>query len=303
MTPPGEEESDPSDNAVSNSEESVPNDSNTDTEPSFADCSGVYQVETDQIDGQPNTPVSQEAGDPQATENNEYEVQKTKKDSQEEDSKEDPLPILIPIPRKLFSHNPLTNRSKFYSGKVEMKTSGFSHTTVKQNIHLQLSDSWRIPFINNQDLRKMILRLLLGRNIPQKGGHKSAMQKKQKYTPFLPPQYSLPCVERSLIFGRPMRVYYHLPLSERMASQKFCKPSYTKQKTEFKIFVRPMFYVPQVQRRNTFIRKTLEDSLRPPQNIPIVIIGTNNDWKYRCPICGNSFNTLVEFRQHSCRFP
>ncbi|KAM9180588.1 CPX chromosomal region candidate gene 1 protein [Dugong dugon] len=323
MTSPTEEGSDPADNALNNSEEVAPNDCNADIEPSFADLNRVCQMETDQTDREPNTPTSQEDDGSRAAENSEREVQKTQKEPQKENSEDLSLLIQIPIPRKwvflmsglgritylsipvgiINKNNPLTDRSSFYSGKVEMKTSSSCHASINHKSPLQLSVSWRIPFINNHDLRRMILHLLCGRYIPQAGSRPNGVWMKQEYVAFLPRPNALPNGERAIIFGRPLRVYYHRPLIERIASGKFYKSGDTKGKNGFHIFVRPVFCVPRAQLQSTFNRKIFEDHLRYNYNMPIVIIGTNNDWKYLCPICGNTFSTLVEFRQHSCSFP
>uniref|UniRef100_G3UC49 CPX chromosome region candidate 1 n=1 Tax=Loxodonta africana TaxID=9785 RepID=G3UC49_LOXAF len=318
MTSPTEEGGDPADEC--NNSEVALNDCNAEIEPSFADPNRAHQVETDQIDRQPSTPVSQEANGPQAVENIELEVQKTEKEPQEENSKKKPLLIQIPIPRKwvfLMSglgritslsiqveptdkNNP--DSSNFYSDKVEGETNSLCHATINYKIAFQLSISWKIPFISNHDIRRMILHLLCERYISQAGNRPNAMWMKQKYVAFLPRPNGLTNGERAIIFGRPLRLYYHRPITDRITPGKFCKSGNTKGKDGFHIFIRPVFCVPRAQLQNTFNRKAFEDHMRSHPNMPIVIIGTNNSWKYLCPLCGNSFSTWVEFRQHPCSF-
>ncbi|KAL2768481.1 CPX chromosomal region candidate gene 1 protein [Daubentonia madagascariensis] len=324
MTSPTKEGSDPADSALKKSENEAPNDCNTDIEPLSVDPNMISQVETNPVNREPGTTTSQEDVVPQAGENSELEAEKIQEDTEKEDIKEEEsILIQIPIPRKwiflmsgleritnmsiplvnIDKSNSLTDRSRFYSGKVKMKTSNFPYSTINYKIPLQLSISWRIPFINNHEMRRMILRLLCGRHFSQATCRPNTMWVKQKYMAFLPRPNVLTHGERVIIFGRPLRVYYYRPLIERMTSGKFYKSTDTKGKDRFHIFVRPVFYVPQTQIQNTFYRKAFEDHLRSHHNMRVVIISTNNGWKYLCPICGSIFNNFVEFRQHSCSFP
>uniref|UniRef100_A0A8C5ULV3 CPX chromosome region candidate 1 n=1 Tax=Microcebus murinus TaxID=30608 RepID=A0A8C5ULV3_MICMU len=303
MTSPTKEGSDPADNILKNSENEAPNDCNTDIEPLSADTNIISQVENNPINREPDTTTSQEDV-PQAAESSELETEKIQKDTEKENIKEEEsFLIQIPIPRKWIFHSPLTERSRFYSGKVEMKASDFPHSTINYKIPLQLSISWRIPFINNHEIRRMILRLLCGRQFSQSTGRPNTTWVKQKYIAFLPRPNILIHDERAIIFGRPLRVYYYRPLIERMTSGKFYKSTDTKGKDGFYIFVRPVFYIQRTQIQNTFTGKAFENHLRSHHEMRVVIISTNNGWKYLCPICGCSFNNLVEFRQHSCSFP
>ena len=123
-------------------------DYSTDIVSSFADSNMIYQVESSPMNRKLNTPNFLEHALPQAAEKNELEVEGTQKDFQKEDLKEyELLLIQIPIPRKwiflmsglrrithlssplvkLNKSSHLTNRSRFYSGKVEMKTSDSCH--------------------------------------------------------------------------------------------------------------------------------------------------------------------------------
>uniref|UniRef100_A0A8C9AAS4 CPX chromosome region candidate 1 n=1 Tax=Prolemur simus TaxID=1328070 RepID=A0A8C9AAS4_PROSS len=324
MTSPTKEGTDPADSILKNSENEAPNDCNADIEPLSTDPNIISQVENNPINREPDTTTSQEDVVPQAAENSALEAERIQKDTEKEDIKEEESFLIhIPIPRKwiflmsglerirymssplvkIDKNNPLTDRSIFYSGKVEMKTSDFPHSTISYKIPLQLSISWRIPFINNHEIKRMILRLLCGRQFSQSTGHPNAMWVTQKYITFLPHTNILTHDERAIIFGRPLRVYYYCPLIERITSGKFYKSTDTKGKHGFYIFVRPIFYIQWTQIQNTFNGKAFEDHLRSHHNMRVVIISTNNSLKYLCPICGCSFNNLVEFRQHSCSFP
>ncbi|XP_053435226.1 CPX chromosomal region candidate gene 1 protein [Nycticebus coucang] len=324
MTSPAKEVSDPGDSALKNYEDKAPNDCNTDIQPPPADPNIISQVETNPINREPGTSTTQEDIFPQEAENIELEVDTIKKDIEKGDIKgEESLLIQIPIPRKwiflmsgleritsmsiplvkIDKSNTLADRSRFYSGNVDIKASDFRHSGMNYKIPLQLSISWRIPFINNYEIRRMILHLLCGRHFSQATGRPNTLWVKQKYLAFLPRRNVLIHSERAIIFGRPLRVYYYRPLIERMTSGKFYKSMDTKWKDGFHVFVRPVFYVPQTQIQNTFNRKAFEDHLRSYHNMRVVTISTNNGWKYLCPICRSSFNNFVEFRQHSCNFP
>ncbi|XP_077000994.1 CPX chromosomal region candidate gene 1 protein [Tamandua tetradactyla] len=310
------EESDPADNVLKNSEKEALNDCSTDMEPPFTDPNILPQVETDPINRGSDTPMPQEA------ENNNLEAEKTQKDPQKEDSEEESLLISIPIPKKLlflmpglgritymnipvgenYGNSSLIDRLRFYLGKMEIKTSDFDHTTINQKFSLQVSVSWRIPFINSHDMQRMILHLLCGRHFSQAVGHQNTKWRKQQYVAILPHPNVLTYGEGAIVFGRPLRVYYYRPLIERMTSGKFYKSIDTKQKEEFYVFVRPVFYIPPVQFQNSCSTKAFENHFRSHHNVGVVMINTKNGWKYLCPICGNSFNTLLEFRQHYCSF-
>ncbi|XP_057573598.1 CPX chromosomal region candidate gene 1 protein [Hippopotamus amphibius kiboko] len=304
MTSPTKEGSNPADNDLKNLENETPNDSSTDVEPSFADSNMISQVRSSPMNRELDAPTSQEHAVPQAAENDELEVEETQKDSQKEDLKENESFIIqVPIARKWVFLIPLINRARFYSGRVEIRTSDFCHNTINYKISLQLSISWRIPFINNHEMRIMIRSLLCGRHFSQATGHQNTMWVKQKYVTFLLHPNVLAQGERTIIFGRALRVYYYHPLIERLTSGKFYKSTDTKGKDGFHVFVRPVFYIPQAQIQNTFNQKAFEDRLRSHHNMRVVIISTKSGWKYLCPNCRSSFNNLVEFRQHSCIFP
>uniref|UniRef100_A0A7N5KNT5 CPX chromosome region candidate 1 n=1 Tax=Ailuropoda melanoleuca TaxID=9646 RepID=A0A7N5KNT5_AILME len=303
-------------NDLKNSENEVPREHSTDIEHSFADSSIISHVESNPMNRELDTLTTQEHAILQAGEDNEFEVEKTQKDLQQEHLKEESLLIQIPIPRKWIfllsglrritylcispvksdKNNPLTNRTRFYSGKVGMKTSDFYNSTINYKIPLQLSILWRIPLINNHEIRRVILHLLCGRHFSQAASCQNTFFVKLKYIAFLPHPNVLTHGERAITFGRPLRVYYDHPLTERMTSGKLYKSTDAKGKDGFHIFVRTVFYIPQSQIENTLNRKAFQDHLRSHDNMRVVIISTDDVWKYLCPICGSSFNNFVEFR-------
>lgn len=323
MTSPTKEGSDSTDFVLENSENEAPNDCSADVGPSFAESNMISRAESDPRNRELDIPISQEHAVSQPAENNELEVEMDQNDPREDLKEEESHLIQIPIPRKwiflmsglgrithmntplisLDRKNSLIKRVKFYSGNMKKKTSNSCYTTINYKIPFQLSISWRIPFINHREIRRMTLRLLCGRYFSQVAGRHNIMWVKQKYIAFIENPNVLPPVERAIIFRRPLRVYYYRSLIERMASKKMSKPTDTEGKEEFHIFVRPVFYVPQVKFESTFNRKAFEDHLRSHHNMSVVIINTDDGWKYLCPICGICFNNLVEFRQHSCNSP
>ncbi|XP_008698861.2 CPX chromosomal region candidate gene 1 protein [Ursus maritimus] len=282
MTSPTKEPSDTAENDLKNSENEVPHECSTDIEHSFADSSIISHVENNPMNRELDTLTSQEHAILQAVEDNEFEVEKTQKDLQQEHLKEESLLIQIPIPRKLKSdkNNPLTNRTRLHSGKVGVKTSDFYNSTINYKIPLQLSILWRIPFINNHEIRRMILHLLCGRHFSQAASCQNTFLVKLKYIAFLPHPNVLTHGEKAIIFGRPLRVYYYHPLTERMTSGKLYKSTDAKGKDGFHIFVRTVFYIPQSQIENTLNRKAFEDHLRSHDNMRVVIISTDDVWKY-----------------------
>ncbi|KAM4798721.1 CPX chromosomal region candidate gene 1 protein [Urocitellus parryii] len=322
MTSPAKEGSNPADNALKISENEAPNDCSADIEPSFANPSMISQAESNPMNREPSTSNSQEDAVLLTAENIELEAEKIQKDSQKEDASQNSLVVQMPIPRKLIflmsglgritylsipllktdKGNFLSDRPIFYPGKVQIKVNDFCHNIINYKIPLQLSIQWRIPFINNHEIRGMILRLLCGRHFSQTVGHQNSMWMKQKYITFVPRPNVLTHGERTIIFGRPLRVYYYRSLIERMTSGKFYKSS-DKGRDGFQIFVRPGFYIPRTQIQSTSNRKIFENHLRSHHNMRVVIISIDNGWKYLCPICGCCFSNFIEFRQHSCSFP
>ncbi|KAL0588816.1 CPX chromosomal region candidate gene 1 protein-like protein [Plecturocebus cupreus] len=323
MSSPTKEGSDPDENAQKNSENESSNDCNADMESPSADPDMIYQAVINPINREPGTSTAQEDAVPQAAENSELETE-IQKDPREEDIKEEePILLQIPIPRKFVSlisglgrmsylrmllgntgkNGPLNDRSRSHSGKVEMKTNSISHSTMNYKTRFQLTISWRVPFFNNDEIRSMILRLLCGRYFSQAAGCQNTMWVKQKYMACLYHPNSFTHSDRAIIFERPLREQYSQPLTERMTSGKFYKSTDPKGKYRFQIVVSPVVYIPWIQIRCTFNRKGFVDISRSNYNLRVMLIHTNNGWKYFCPICRRTFNTLFELRQHSCNFP
>uniref|UniRef100_A0A0D9RDH9 CPX chromosome region candidate 1 n=1 Tax=Chlorocebus sabaeus TaxID=60711 RepID=A0A0D9RDH9_CHLSB len=299
MSSPTKEGSDTAGNADKNSENEPSNDCSTDIESPSADPNMIYQVETNSINREPGTATSQEDAVPQAAANTELETE-IQKDQREEDIKEEPLLLQIPIPRKLISLMPLNDRSKSHSEKAEMKA---NNCPVNRKIRFRLSTSWRVPFINNHEIRSMILRLLCERYFSQAEECQDTMWVKQNYIACLYHPNSFTHHERTVIFRRPLRVRYHRPLTERMTSGKFCKSTDTKGKYRFRAIVRSVLLVSHVQLQSLFNRKGFVDILRYNHTRKVMIISTNNGWKYFCPICGRLFDTYFELTHHSCCSP
>uniref|UniRef100_G1NXB8 CPX chromosome region candidate 1 n=1 Tax=Myotis lucifugus TaxID=59463 RepID=G1NXB8_MYOLU len=293
MTSPIKEESDAADNALKNSENEASNDCSTDIEP---ESNMISQNDSNLMNRELDIPTSQEHVVLQSAEENKLEVEMNQKDAQE-DLKEESLLIQIPIPRKWISQKPVINRARLRSGKIQRKISDMCYINVNYKIPYQFSISWRVSFINHSERRRMILRQLCERHLPQ-----NTKWIKQKYVAFVVRPNVLNHRVREILFGRPMRVYYYYPLTERIALNIVSKSTGTKRKMEFHIFVRPVFGVPRTQLENRFTKRAFEDHLRSRYYIRVIIITTDNGWKYLCPICGSIFNSLVEFRQHSCNF-
>ncbi|XP_016071916.1 PREDICTED: CPX chromosomal region candidate gene 1 protein [Miniopterus natalensis] len=314
MSSPSKEESDPADNALKNSENEAPNDCSSDIEPSFVESNMVSQVDSNPMNRELDIPTSQDHA-VQPAEENDLEVEKNQENPQEDLKEEEPLLIQIPIPRKWislmsglgrFTHlntslvkinktNSLINRARFHSEKNQRKTSNICYVNINYKIPFQLSISWRMSFINRYERRRMVLRQLCERHLPQ-----NTMWGKQKFVAFVVRPNVLNNRVRMTVFGRPMRVYYYYPLSERIALKIVSKSTDTKRRLEFHIFVRPTFDVPRTQFENRFTKRAFEDHLRSQHYIRVMIITTDNGWKYLCPICRSVFNSLAEFRQHSC---
>ncbi|XP_011807463.1 PREDICTED: CPX chromosomal region candidate gene 1 protein isoform X2 [Colobus angolensis palliatus] len=299
MSSPTKEGSDAAGNAHKNSENEPSNDCSTDIESPSADLNMIYQVETNSINREPGTATSQEDAVPQAAANSELETE-IQKDQREEDIKEEPLLLQIPIPRKLISHEPLNDRSKSHSGKAVMKA---NNCPINRKTRFQLSTSWRVPFISNHEIRNMILRLLCERYFSQAEECQDTMWVKRNYITCLYSPDSFIHQERTITFRRPLRVHYHRPLTERMTSGKFCKSTDTKGKYRFRAIVRSVLFMSHMQIQSLFNRKGFVDILRYNHTRKVMIVSTNNGWKYFCPICGRLFNTYFELIHHSCCSP
>ncbi|KAM7045855.1 CPX chromosomal region candidate gene 1 protein [Molossus nigricans] len=317
MSSPTKEESDPADNALKNSKNEAPNDSSTATEPSFAESSMISEVESNPMNRELDMPTSQEHAILQPAEEQELEVEKKPRNPQEDIKEEESLLHQVPIPEKLTSHmsglrrpthpnappantnrtHPLPNRARFHTEKNQRKTSDICYINVNYKIPFQFSISWRIPFINRYERRRMILQQLCERHLPQ-----NTTCVKQKYVAHVIRPNVLNQRVRRIIFGRHSRAHHYYPPSKRMALKMMSKSNDTKKNEELQIFVRPALDAPRTQSEDKLTRRALDDPLRSHHYMRAVIITTDDGWKYLCPICGSIFNTLLEFRQHSCNF-
>lgn len=318
MTSPTKEGSDPTDNALENSENEAPN---TDTEPSSAESNMISQVESTPINRELDLPTSQEHAAPQEAENNKLEAEKNQGDPQEAVKQEESLLIQIPIPRKWIflmsglgritplntlvktdGKKPLNNRARFCSGNMG-KPSNLCYSTINSKIPYLFSISWRRPFISRHVLRSMTLRLLCRRYFSQAAGHRNITWVKQQYVAFVTNPNVHPHRGRARIFRRPSRIFCYCHLLERIILNRMSESTYTEGKRNFHNFVRSVHDIPRAHFENEFNRRVFESYLRSHHNMRVVIRNTSDGWQFLCPICGSSFNTFVEFRQHSCNSP
>ncbi|KAM5197121.1 CPX chromosomal region candidate gene 1 protein [Hipposideros larvatus] len=311
MTSPTEEGSDTVDDALESSEDEAPNDSSADVEPSLAESNMNSQVESTPMNRMLDIPTSQEHTASQQAENNELEVEKNQRDPQEDLKEEESLLIQIPIPRKWvffksgLGRIPQLNTSlvkidgkkpldTFCSGNMR-KISNLCYTTINYKIPFQLSISWRRPFISRHVMRSMTLRLLCRRHFSQAAGHQNTKWVKQQYAAFLSNANIHPCEQRAIVFQRPLRVYYYLPLPERITLKRMHQSTDTKGEKNLRAFVRSVHFPSRARFENASNSKAFEDHLTSHH-----ITNTGDGWKYLCPICGRSFNNLAELKFHSC---
>ncbi|KAM8753138.1 CPX chromosomal region candidate gene 1 protein [Rhynchonycteris naso] len=317
MSSPVKEENDAVDNALKVSENEAPSDCNTDKEPSFVEPNMTSQVESNPMNRELDIPASQEHAVLQPTENNEPDVEKNQKDS--EDLKEEESCLIqisisqkliflmsrlgrithLNIPANINESNFLRNIARSYLGNTPQKTSEISYVIRNYKIPFQFSISWRIPPTNNHE-RRRILSLLCGRYFSQAAGHQNTMKVNEKDTIFLNRTNIFIHKEKVIILRRPLRVYYQRPLNERIASKNKAKLTDTRRKEKFRILVRRRLHVPRTRFENLIRKYHLGNDMRIHHFRRVILILTDDGWKYRCPICGNTFNNLGEFRQHSC---
>ncbi|KAM8753139.1 CPX chromosomal region candidate gene 1 protein homolog [Rhynchonycteris naso] len=86
----------------------------------------------------------------------------------------------------------------------------------------------------------------------------------------------------------------------RTASKNKAKLTDTKRKEKFRILVRPRLHVPRIKFENIIRKYHFGNDMRINHFRRVTLILSDDGWKYRCPICGDTFNYLGEFRQHSC---
>ncbi|XP_036030036.1 CPX chromosomal region candidate gene 1 protein [Onychomys torridus] len=311
--------SDTAENALKNAEIEQPNVCETEKELPLANTNVISQVETNESCMELNSSISQEDMCPQATENSQSEAEMTQNDPPNEELTDDALPLQIPIPRKLtfprlrlFSiiylsipqpqiheNKPLYDKTMFYRGRMEMRISDcFSNFTCDKIVHSHFLQR-RIPFVHFDEINRMII-CLLGSNFspPEHCQHNTCL--KHRYVSILSDPNVLNNIERNIVFGRPMRVYYYHPLIERLTQRKTSK-SYQNNNGNHPS-LRPRFYLPQFPTQNIVHRKYFKNNWRTCHKLKLVIITYKNNWKYLCPVCGCTFNNFQDFKHHFCNF-
>ncbi|XP_052601793.1 CPX chromosomal region candidate gene 1 protein [Peromyscus californicus insignis] len=311
---------DTAENALKNAEIEQPNACKTEKELLLADTNIISQVETNESSRELNSSISQEDMCPQATENSQSEAEKTQNDPPNEELTEDVPLLQIPIPRKLIfprlrlfsiiylsipqpqihENKPLSDKTMFYPGRMEMKISDyFPNSTCDKIVHSH-SLQQRVPLIHFDEINRMIIYLLCRRNFspPERCLHNTWLN--HKYVAILSDPNILNNIERNIVFGRPLRVYYYHPLIERLTQRKTSK-SYQNNNGNHPP-VRPRFYLPQFPTQNIVHRKYFKSIWRPSHKLKLVIITYKNNWKYLCPICGCTFDNFQDFKHHFCNF-
>ncbi|XP_037022254.2 CPX chromosomal region candidate gene 1 protein [Artibeus jamaicensis] len=303
MSSPTKGESDPADNILKHSEDEAPNDFSMDRETAFAESDMIAQAESNPMDLELDTANEQEHTVLQPTENNKLEVEKNKEEPQE-DLKEDSHLVEIPS-KEVFAMsglgrvtplntplantnetNPITpspNRPSFTSGNTQRETGKIYYVNINYKIPFQFSLSWKIPFTNIHERRRMFLRMVCEGYFSHILGHRNTMRVKPKFRALLIGSNTSRNGERATTLRRPLRVHFCNALCERKAGKKM-SISTDADKEKF----------PQTKFENALRNKVSEDNLR------VMITLTDNGWKYFCPICGGTFDSVVELRIHSC---
>ncbi|XP_036924601.1 CPX chromosomal region candidate gene 1 protein [Sturnira hondurensis] len=305
MSSPTKEESDPADNILRHSEDEAPNDFSVDREPAFAETDMIAQVESNAMDLELNTANEQEHAVLQPTENNELEVEKNKEEPQE-DLKEDSHLVEICIPSKeVFAKsglgritplntplantnetNPITpspNIPSFNSGNIQRETGKICYVNINYKIPFQFSLSWKIPFTNIHERQRMFLRMACEGYFSHILGHRNTMRVKPRFRALLIGSNTSRNSERSTTFRRPLRVHFCDALCERKTGKKMSTSTDANKEK-----------LPQTKFENALHNKVSKDNLR------VMITLTDDGWKYLCPICGGTFDSIVELRIHSC---
>ncbi|XP_054422597.1 CPX chromosomal region candidate gene 1 protein [Pteronotus mesoamericanus] len=308
MTSPTKEESDPADNTLKNSDDEAPNDRSTDREPSLAERGVIAEVDSAAVDRELNIPAGQEHAVLQPPENDDLALEKNQQDPQEDVKEEDSHLIEIPVPSKRISCTsglgrvppvnippvnvaetspltPLPDRARCNSGNTLKGSIGIYYVNISYKIPFHFSVSWSLPFTNICDKRKMFLRLVCEGYFSHVVGHRNTTWVKPKYRAFITGSNIPIRAERAIVFRRPLRVQFFHSLSERMASRKMSKSVNAKEEKS-----------PQTPPESPVNKKGCEDLLR------VMITLTDAGWKYLCPFCGSTFNSLIELRLHACNF-
>nr|BAE21463.1 unnamed protein product [Mus musculus] len=311
---------DPSENTLKNAENETPNACEDEKEHPLPDTN-ISQVETNLSGMEPSSISSQEDMDFQTVQNSQPEAEMTQNDPPDEELIEDSLPLQIPIPKKLtiprlilcriiylsipqpqpqlHEKKTLSDKMMFHLGEVEMTENDGFHTPILDKMIHPCFLRWRVPFFTTNEISRMIIHLLCSRNFSQAECHQHNASVKQKYVAILDHQ-NIMNLQRNIVFGRPLRVYYYHPLFERLTQRKASK--LYQHKNGNHLFVRPRFYMPQLQTQNTVQKNVFKHSWRAHHKLRLVIITDNNNWKYLCPICGCGFNNFYDFKHHSCSF-
>ncbi|XP_050997995.1 CPX chromosomal region candidate gene 1 protein [Acomys russatus] len=310
---------DPAENALKNTENEPSNACEAEKELPLGDSNNISQVETNVSAREPISSSSQENTDLQI-DNSISETEKMQSGRQDEELIEASLPLQIPIPRKLIFPRlrlfriiylsipqPQTHENKtlydkilFYPGKMEMTISDYFHNSISDKILHPRFLLWLIPFITIHEVSRMIIRLLCGRDFSQPECRQHNTWVKQKYVAVLAQPNFVINIERSIIFGRPLRVYYHHQLIERMTHRKTSKSYQNKNGNHPS--VKPGFNIPPLRTQNIAHRKAFKINLRTRHKLRLVITTYNNNWRYVCPICQRGFNNFYDLKHHSCSF-
>ncbi|XP_045703348.1 CPX chromosomal region candidate gene 1 protein [Phyllostomus hastatus] len=307
MSSPTKEESDTADNILKHSEDGAPDDFSVDGEPAFAESDMIAQVESNPVDLELDTANEPEHAALQPTENKELKVEKNEEEPQE-DLKQDSHLVESHIPGKeafamsglgrvtplntpLANVNetnritPSPNRPSVNSGNIQGKTGKIYYVNISYKIPFRFSLSWRIPFTNIHERRRMFLRMVCEGYFSHILGHRNTRQAKPRFRALLIDSNTSRNGERATTFRRPLRVRFCNGLWERNASKKIStSPDADKEK-----FAQTKF-------ENALHHKVSEHDLR------VMITLTDDGWKYVCPICGSTFDSVVELRIHSCSF-
>ncbi|XP_035872272.1 CPX chromosomal region candidate gene 1 protein [Phyllostomus discolor] len=289
-------ESDPADNILKHSEDEAPNDFSVDREPAFAESDTIAQVESNPTDLELDTANERERAVLQPTENNELKVEENEEEPQEDLKQDSHLGEIHTRSREVFAMsglgrvtppdtplanvngtNPTTpspNRPSVNSGNIQGKTGKTYYVNINYKIPFRFSLSWRIPFTNTHERRRMFLRMVCEGYFAHILGHHNTRQVKPRFRALLIDSNASRNGERATIFRRPLRVHFCNGLCERNASKKY--PHHL-----------------------TLTRRNFH---RPNDDLRVMITLTDDGWKYVCPICGSTFDSLAELRIHSAAF-
>ncbi|XP_028633632.1 CPX chromosomal region candidate gene 1 protein [Grammomys surdaster] len=290
--------SDPAENSLKNAENEPPNACEDEKEHPLPDTNNISQEETSVSGMEPNSSSSQEDTEPQPVENSKSEAEKTQHDPPDEELLEDSLPLQISIPRKLtiprlilcriiylsipqpqsqlHEKKILSDKIMFHLGTMQMTISDYSHVPIHDKMLDPRFLAWRVPFFNTDEISRMIIHLLCSRNFSQTEYHQRNAWVKQKYVAVRDYQNVIN-LQRNIVFGRPLRVYYYHPLLERLTQRKTTKLYQNRNGNH--LSVRPRFYMSQFRTQNTIHGKDFKNNWRARHKLRLVIVTYNNNWK------------------------